>query len=132
MRKAAVLLLALVVMAPATAQAGGAIVAAAIGGAAVGGLIAGTAAQRPVVVDAVVGERTRVFYANRFVQFYGGYGTPFGATLAYGPEIDLYWYPAYRERTLVVVPAVDDAGPVRCSPARVRVGRAWHAVRLCD
>jgi hypothetical protein len=131
MRRYALVVIAVVALAPASAQAGGAIIAAAIGGMAVGGMIAGAAAQQPVVVDTIAIERSRIFYANRFVEFYGGYGTPGGATLAYGPEIDLYWYPAYRERTFVTVPAVAAPRP-RCTPVHVRVGRTWRAGRFCE
>jgi len=84
---------------------------------------------RPVLFD-----QTRTIYANRFVQFYGGYGPPGGAILNDGSEIGVYWLPAYRVRTIVTTPVVysTPVAPTPCRPARMKVRRSWHAVQICE
>jgi len=137
------LALTLIALIPAPAQADGGIVAASIiGGAAIGGMIAGAASGAPVVrtpttvavapvaVDTVVIDRSRTLYGNRYVQFYGGYGIPGGPILAYGPDIDLYWYPAFRERVLLAAPV--PATVERCYRARIEVRGLRRWVRKCE
>lgn len=137
---AAVTMLAL---APAAARADGGVIAASIvGGAAIGGIIAGAASGAPVVrapaavavapvaVDTVVIDRSRTLYGNRYVQFYGGYGIPGGPILAYGPDIDLYWYPAYREHVVFAAPV--PATVERCYRARIEVRGMRRWMRICE